>query len=135
MFSKSDAQPDLNGFLDQGSKVTGELRFDAQFRIDGAFEGSVHSQGRLVVGEAGEVDADVHVGHLLVSGEVRGSVKAAEQIQIAPGGRLLADIETPSLLIEDGAIFEGRCAMTGGLGAATSRSDSVTSLVAKAGRE
>lgn len=144
MFSKSDGQPDLNGFLDQGSKLQGELRFDASFRVDGDFEGSVRSSGRLVVGEDGKLDAEIHVGHLLVSGEVRGSVKAAEQIQIASGGRLLADIETPSLLIEDGAIFEGRCSMTGkgdkggakgGSEAARSGGDSVTPISAKAGGE
>lgn len=141
MFSKSDGQPDLNGFLDQGSQIQGELRFDASFRVDGKFQGSVRSAGRLVVGEDGKLDADVQVGHLLVSGEVRGSVKAVEQIQIAPGGRLLADIETPSLLIEDGALFEGRCTMTGtstGLSASTperAATDSVTPLRAQAGRE
>jgi len=140
MFSKSDGQPDLNGFLDQGANLQGELRFDASFRIDGKFQGSVRSSGRLVVGEDGTIDAEVHVGHLLVSGEVRGSVKAAEQIQIAAGGRLLADIETPSLLIEDGAIFEGRCSMTGNRkdGAGEKRSggnESVTPISAKAGGE
>ncbi len=140
MFSKSDGQPDLNGFLDQGSKIEGELRFDASFRVDGEFHGSVHSPGRLVVGEGGQIDAEIHVGHLLVSGEVRGSVKAAEQIQIATGGRLLADIETPSLLIEDGAIFEGRCSMTGNRGerAGKERSgggEAVTPISAKAGGE
>lgn len=114
MFSRGgQEQRDLNGFLDRGAHVQGELRFDASFRVDGHFEGKVRSQGHLVVGEGGKVDAEVQVGHLLVSGEVRGTVRAAQQIHIAPGGRLLADIQTPSLVIEDGALFEGRCAMGG----------------------
>lgn len=112
MFSKGgDQHPDLNGFLDRGSRMQGELRFDASFRVDGRFQGKVRSAGRLVVGEGGVVDAEVQVGHLLVSGEVRGTVQAAQQIHIAPGGRLLADIRTPSLVIEDGAHFDGRCSM------------------------
>ena len=141
MFTKSDEQRDLNGFLDRGSRMQGELSFDASFRIDGRFEGRVRSSGRLVVGEGGEVDADVEVASLLVSGEVRGTVKAAKQIQIAPGGRVLADIQTPSLVIEDGAVFEGRCAMTGEKGAVSGAGggagqggESVAKLVAQ-GRE
>jgi cytoskeletal protein CcmA (bactofilin family) len=130
MFSKNDEQRDLNGFLDRGSRVQGELSFEASFRVDGRFEGRVRTSGRLVVGEGGQVDADVEVGHLLVSGEVRGSVKAATQIHVAPGGRLLADIQTPSLMIEDGAVFEGRCSMTGE-SAAKVGGEAVAKLVAQ----
>lgn len=132
MFSKGDEQRDLNGFLDRGSRVQGELSFDASFRVDGRFDGRVRSTGSLVVGEQGEVDADVEVGHLLVSGVVRGSVKAAKQIHVAPGGKLLADIQTPSLMIEDGAVFEGRCSMTGESSGAGG-GDSVAKLVAQGG--
>ena len=113
MFKTNASQGEFNGFLDRGSKTEGELSFAASFRIDGEFQGKVRSPGRLIVGEGASVDAEVHVGHLLVSGELRGTVDAVEQIQIAPGGRLRADIATPSLVVEDGAIFEGRCAMTG----------------------
>lgn len=113
MFKSNASQGEFNGFLDKGSKTEGTLSFAASFRIDGEFHGKVRSPGRLIVGEGASVDAEIQVAHLLVSGELRGTVEAAEQIQIAPGGRLLADITTPSLVIEDGAIFEGRCAMTG----------------------
>lgn len=112
MFKQNDQQRDLNGFLDRGSTQKGELSFEASFRIDGKYEGTIRSSGRLVVGEGGLVDGDVQVRHVLVSGEVRGSVEAGEQLHIAPGGRVHADITTPSLVIEDGAIFEGNCTMT-----------------------
>jgi cytoskeletal protein CcmA (bactofilin family) len=135
MFSKTEDQRDLNGFLDRGSRMQGELTFEASFRIDGNFEGTVRSSGRLVVGEGGVVEGEVHVRHVLVTGEVRGSVEAGEQIHIAPGGRLLADITTPSLVIEDGAVFEGKCVMnrdkrSGGAGAGGKGGESVAKLVA-----
>jgi len=113
MFKTQASQGEFNGFLDKGSKTEGTLSFAASFRIDGEFQGKVRSPGRLIVGEGASVDAEVQVGHLLVSGELHGTVEAGEQIQIAPGGRLLADITTPSLVVEDGAVFEGRCAMSG----------------------
>lgn len=113
IFKSDDARAsDLNGFLDRGSHIEGELRFDASFRVDGKVHGKVTSQGDLVVGEEGEVEGEVEVGQLFVTGQVRGSVKAARRVQIAPGGRVFADLSTPSLVIEDGAIFEGRCSMS-----------------------
>jgi cytoskeletal protein CcmA (bactofilin family) len=113
---------DLNGFLDSGSHFHGELTFEASFRVDGKLTGKVRSAGSLVVGEGGEVDGDVKAAQIFVSGTLRGAVEATERLQIAPGGRVFAEITTPSLVIEDGAVFEGKCAMTGeGGGAAAPR--------------
>lgn len=111
MRSRNDSKGDLNGFLDAGSHINGELHFEDTFRIDGKLTGQAISKGDLVVGESGEVDAEVRVGRIFVSGVVRGKVQASERIEVTVGGKLLADIKTPSLVIEDGAVFEGRCSM------------------------
>jgi cytoskeletal protein CcmA (bactofilin family) len=112
MIWKSDNKPsDLNGFLDTGSHVHGELRFDASFRVDGKFTGSVTSEGDLIVGEGGEVEGELSVGQIFVSGTVRGIVRASKRVQISPSGKVYAEIDTPSLVIEDGAFFEGQCSM------------------------
>jgi cytoskeletal protein CcmA (bactofilin family) len=113
MIFKSDGkQTDLNGFLDSGSHLHGELRFEASFRVDGKLTGVVESQGDLIVGEAGEIDGEIQVGQVFISGTVRGRIKAAKKIQIAPSGKLFAEIDTPALVIEDGATFEGSCSMS-----------------------
>jgi cytoskeletal protein CcmA (bactofilin family) len=112
MRGKSEAkQSDLNGFLDSGSHMKGELRFDTSFRVDGKFTGNVISEGDLMVGEGGEIEGDVAVGRVFISGTIRGSLRASRRVQIAPSGKVFADLETPSLEIEDGALFEGRCSM------------------------
>ncbi len=113
MIFKSDGkQSDLNGFLDSGSHLQGELRFDASFRIDGKLTGSVTSEGDLIVGESGEIDGEIRVGQVFVSGTVRGKVQAARKVQISPSGKVFAEIDTPALIIEDGATFEGSCSMS-----------------------
>jgi cytoskeletal protein CcmA (bactofilin family) len=113
MIFKSDGrQSDLNGFLDSGSHLQGELRFDASFRVDGKLTGKVDSDGDLVVGESGEIDGELNVGQIFVSGTVRGAIRAKRRVQIAPHGKVFAEIDTPALIIEDGAVFEGRCAMS-----------------------
>lgn len=105
-------QGELNGFLDLGSRMQGELHFEDTFRVDGHLLGKVDSEGDLIVGDRGEVDGDLTVGRLFVSGLVRGRVKAQRRIEISPGGRVLADVETPVLVLDEGCFFEGHCTMT-----------------------
>lgn len=112
IFKSEGKQGDLNGFLDGGSHLQGELRFDASFRVDGKLTGLVESEGDLIVGEAGEVDGELRVGQVFVSGTVKGTIRALRKVQIAPTGKVFAEIETPALVIEDGATFEGRCTMS-----------------------
>lgn len=111
MFNKGGGQGELNGFLDAGSQLQGELRFEDTFRIDGKFSGSIVSDGDLIVGVGGLIDAEVSVRRVFVSGEVRGKLSAAERVEITSEGKVKADLQTPSLTIEDGAFFEGRCTM------------------------
>jgi cytoskeletal protein CcmA (bactofilin family) len=135
MRGKSEArQSDLNGFLDSGSHMEGELRFDTSFRVDGKFTGSVLSEGDLMVGEGGEIEGELQVGRVFVSGTIRGNLRASRRVQIAPSGKVFADIETPSLEIEDGAIFEGRCSMVReGESAATATAGTAPKLVTAMG--
>ncbi len=111
MFKGSGAQGDLNGFLDAGSHMTGELHFEDTFRIDGKFTGNVVSDGDLIVGERGDVDGEIRVCRVFVSGSVRGALRATERVEITASGKVKADVQTPSLTIDDGAFFEGRCSM------------------------
>jgi cytoskeletal protein CcmA (bactofilin family) len=119
MIFKSDVRQssDLNGFLDSGSHLQGELGFDASFRVDGRFTGTVASEGDLIVGASGEIDGEIRVGQVFISGTVRGKIHAEKKIQIASSGKLFAEIETPALVIEDGATFEGNCSMSPDAGA------------------
>lgn len=102
---------ELNGFLDRGTQIVdGELRFEDTFRVDGRLVGKVASRGDLIVGEGSTVEGHIRVGRLFVSGIVRGTVRA-ERVEIAPGARVEADVETSALLIEEGGQFQGRCIM------------------------
>jgi cytoskeletal protein CcmA (bactofilin family) len=111
MFKSEGKQSDLNGFLDSGSNVNGELRFQTSFRVDGKFSGTVVSDGELIVGQGGEVDGDVRVGQIVISGTVSGTIRAGRRIHLSATGKLLADIDTPVLIIDEGGFFQGRCSM------------------------
>ena|SRR5688572_20725370 len=111
IFKSEGKQSDLNGFLDSGSNVTGELRFQTSFRVDGKFSGTVVSEGELIVGQGGEVEGDLRVGQIVVSGKVSGTIRASRRVHLSSNGTLLADIDTPVLIIDEGGFFQGRCSM------------------------
>ncbi|HEY3204037.1 MAG TPA: polymer-forming cytoskeletal protein [Thermoanaerobaculia bacterium] len=102
----------LNGFLDKGSHLKGELSFEETFRIDGKFEGSIPSGSELILGDSAEVDAEIHVERLSINGSLKGTVRASERIEIHPRARVTAELHTPVLRIEEGAFFQGSCDMT-----------------------
>ena len=102
----------LNGFLDKGSHLKGELSFEETFRIDGKFEGKIPSGSELILGDSAEVDAEIHVERLSINGSLKGTVRASERIEIHPRARVMADLQTPVLRIEEGAFFQGSCDMS-----------------------
>ena len=106
-------QDDISGFLAEGTEIKGEIRFREMMRIDGKVGGTIVSEGELVIGESGEVEAEVKVGILSVSGKLTGKVHAAEKIEIHPKGRVTGDLTLakPNLVIHEGGVFEGTIEM------------------------
>ena len=102
---------DLNGFLDRGSAFKGELEFEDTMRIDGKFNGRIHSKNELIVGESAMIEGDIHVGRVAISGTVIGKIVADQRVEIHRNGKVYSDIDTPALIIEEGAIFQGNCVM------------------------
>ena len=101
----------LNGFIDKGSHVRGDLAFEEIFRIDGRFEGKIRSGSELILGDAADVTAEIDVARLSVNGSLKGSVHATERVELLAKARVFGDIATPVLRVEEGAVFQGACQM------------------------
>ena len=102
----------LSGFVGHGTVLTGETNFQAMLRVDGHLLGTVSSEsGTLLVGTNGQVDANIAVSTAIVNGNVNGDIVATERIQLGRTARVIGNIQTPRLILEDGAILEGSCAM------------------------
>lgn len=110
------SQDDISGFLAEGTEIQGEIRFRDILRVDGKISGKVISEKELVVGESGEIEAEVDVGVLSVSGKVTGRIHVREKLEIHPKGRVVGDItlEKPNLVIHEGGVFEGNIDMNAG---------------------
>ncbi len=102
----------LNGFLDQGCTIKGDVAFADLLRVHGKVEGTVASEHELLVGEGGEVDGEVTVGRLAVAGTVRGTVRVTERLVIHRTGRVFAEVFAAALLVDEGGVLEGQVHMT-----------------------
>jgi cytoskeletal protein CcmA (bactofilin family) len=102
----------LSGFVGHGTTLTGETVFQAMLRVDGHLIGSISSEsGTLIIGANGQVDANVSVSTATINGTVNGDVVATERIQLGRTAKVVGNIHTPRLTIEDGAVLEGGCTM------------------------
>jgi cytoskeletal protein CcmA (bactofilin family) len=102
----------LSGFVGNGTTLTGEANFKGMLRVDGHLSGRVSSQdGTLIVSTGGQVDADVEVSIAQIYGTVVGNVTATKRIELGRVAKVTGDIQTPALVIENGAVFEGSCRM------------------------
>ena len=105
---------DVRVSLGPDAEVTGKLSFAGPTRIEGRLKGEVRATGLLVVGAQAVVHATVHADKLIVLGEIRGEVHGATRVEICAGGRLLGDVETKCLVVQEGSLFEGRSRMQPG---------------------
>ena len=101
----------MSGFIDKGSEVTGDIKFKDSFRIDGKFKGKILSGVSLIIGESGEVEADISVDNISINGKFKGSVDAKTCVEVFAKGKVSGTIITPKLIIEENAFFQGSCQM------------------------
>jgi cytoskeletal protein CcmA (bactofilin family) len=120
--AKGNGWQDVRVSLGSDAEVTGKLSFVTPTRIEGKLKGELRASDLLIIGPQGIVHATVQAKKLVVLGEVRGAVQGANRVEICAGGRLIGDVETQSLVVQEGATFEGRSRMGGELGVLAERS-------------
>lgn len=108
---KTESLGRVSGFIDKDTEITGDIKFKDSFRIDGMFKGKILSGSSLIIGETGDVEADIEAGSISINGKVKGSLNANDRIEIFSLGRVTGKLVTPKLIIEEGAFFQGSCQM------------------------
>ena len=102
---------DIKAFLGPGSIFEGKLIFNEIVRMDGVFKGEVESEGTLIAGETSEVQGEIKVGVLIVSGNLKGNVKASKKVELRKPANVEGNINTPILVVEEGVTFNGNIQM------------------------
>jgi len=113
MFGKegTDQQAAISTILGNDCKFTGDVEAKGTIRIDGEFDGKIVSTDSVIVGTSGVVKGELHAAHAMVSGTVEGNIFAKKKVELQAGSRLIGDVESMSLVIEDGVFFEGKSKM------------------------
>ncbi|MCB0333671.1 MAG: polymer-forming cytoskeletal protein [Bdellovibrionales bacterium] len=101
----------VEAFLGQGSKVVGNLTFNGPVELDGYVEGEIHSKSRLEIGQAAVVNAKVNGTEIVVRGTINGDIEATERLALLKPAKVVGNITSNNLSIEEGVIFEGTCSM------------------------
>ncbi len=102
---------EINAFLGKDTEFEGKLSFEGAVRIDGRFKGEITSGGTLIVGETAVIESEVRASHVIISGEIHGSVLAGKKIEIHAPGRVFGNISSPTVVMDEGVVFEGTCTM------------------------
>ena len=112
MLQKKEESP-IRAYLGSDALFKGTLSFEGTVRIDGKFEGRVNTSDTLVVGETGDLEADIEAGTVICRGKMRGTIVASKKVEMHPSSKIVGDVQTPALSIELGAMLDGNCNMTG----------------------
>jgi cytoskeletal protein CcmA (bactofilin family) len=100
---------EICALLGEDTEFNGVLKFYGTIRVDGNFTGEIRGEGTLMVGEKGKLDSNIRVSQIDISGEIRGNIVADQKIEIRPSGKVYGDMLSPTVIINEGAVFEGNC--------------------------
>ncbi len=99
----------VNSIIGEGSEFKGEFKINGLLRIDGNFQGTIETDGKVLIGQTGCAVTDIKARLVVVGGSVRGNIFATERVIFLSTGVIRGNIITPSLIMEEGVKFEGNC--------------------------
>jgi len=103
----------MNTLVGHGTVFEGTLNVSSSMRVDGKITGQVTCSDSLLVGKTGVLEASVKVKNATVGGRVDGDIVASEVVILESNSTVLGDVTTKKLIIEEGAVFNGTCHMSG----------------------
>lgn len=121
MFSKSQNNtsmkdenrgiPNIN-MISQGTEITGTLKTNTDIRISGTINGTLESKGKIIISAGGNIHGDVHAKEADIAGTINGELIVSDKLILRQSAVISGDITTKSLLVEEGARFDGACKMS-----------------------
>ncbi len=102
---------DSTSLVSKNVRIEGEIQGPENLHVEGYIKGAIALSGDIFVGNTGIVEADLEAKNVVIQGEVTGNVKAHQQLEIHPSGKLVGDCTATSIDIKEGAVFEGRSIM------------------------
>jgi cytoskeletal protein CcmA (bactofilin family) len=102
---------DLNTIVGKGSSLEGTLKVENSIRVDGRIKGHVTTTDSLVIGKEGEIEGEIIAKNAIIGGRVRGKISATGKVVLEAKAFFQGEMKTARIVIDDGAVFDGRCSM------------------------
>lgn len=103
---------DLTAFIDEASELNGTCTFSGTVMLNCRYSGEIIANDTLIVGEKAIVKANIRAGVVLISGELHGNVLGSDRVELRGTARVYGDVEAPTVVVEEGVVFEGHCRMS-----------------------
>jgi cytoskeletal protein CcmA (bactofilin family) len=97
--------------IQQGAFIKGDIETKANTRIDGKIEGTINVEGKLIVGETGEITGQINCTEAEVFGKINGTITVNGLLSLKASSRMEGEVVTRNLAIEAGAHFTASCKM------------------------
>ena len=101
----------ISTIIGMSAECNGDFTADGAIRIDGTINGNVVVTDTVIVGASGCINGDIHAQKVIIGGEVYGNLDVPEKVELTSTARLIGDITTNGLVIDEKAIFQGSCNM------------------------
>lgn len=114
---KKESKPNINvegKVIDIETGIEGNVKFSGpiNLRINGKFEGELETKGILIIGENADVKAKIVKGdNITIAGRVKGDIICSTRLELSASAKVIGNVETPILVIAEGAQLKGDCQM------------------------
>jgi cytoskeletal protein CcmA (bactofilin family) len=107
-YNESNGQPNR---IEKGTKITGEIQSESDFRIDGILEGSISTSGKVVIGKEGKINGKVICKNADFEGVFSGNLEVKETLNLKSSSKTEGDVIISKLIVDSGAFFNAKCSM------------------------
>ena len=101
----------ITTLIGKGAVVEGDFASPGCVRIDGRINGNVNVEGTIVVGTSGSILGNVKCDGLITGGNIEGNIIAPQRAELSSTSRVIGDIHTGNIIIDENAVFQGKCIM------------------------
>ena len=107
-YNEANGQPNR---IEKGTKITGEIQSESDFRIDGVLEGSISTSGKVVIGKEGKINGKVICKNADFEGVFSGNLEVKETLTLKSSSKTEGDVIISKLIVDAGAFFNAKCSM------------------------
>jgi cytoskeletal protein CcmA (bactofilin family) len=103
-----------NSVIGENSVFEGRFYVSGSILVEGKFDGEIKTEDHLTVGPTGKVKTDIYARRVTIAGTLIGNITASEEVDLLANGKVLGNIITPKLNVENGVLIQGMVTISGG---------------------